>query len=123
MILDALDHPPQSAFRLGLEAKALTFAGLAPVLRYCARCEGAPTPLMGWSHVAGGAIHPACDASERNVSQAWLAAVESARRSPLKDLVDLAIETGPDWLLSDTIAAHLGRELRSRSVLQALLVS
>jgi DNA repair protein RecO (recombination protein O) len=122
LILDALDQAPRSAFRLGLEAKALTFAGLAPVLSRCARCEGPLAPQMGWSHSAGGAVHLDCEASERDVESAWLEDVESARRSPLKDLVDLDVKPGPAWLLSETIAAHVGRELRSRSVLQALVI-
>jgi hypothetical protein len=55
------------------------------------------------------------------VDLAWLEALERARRTPLKDLVDTNLPPGPRSLLAETIEAHLGRELRSRSVLQALL--
>jgi len=121
VVLDALDHAPEFAFRVGLETKALTFAGLAPVLDRCARCGEPPADPMGWSHSAGGAVHASCETVSRALDSEWLLALERVRRTPLKDLVDTALPTGPQSLLSETIEAHLGRELRSRSVLAALL--
>ena len=120
VILDVLDHAPKMAFRIGLEAKALTFAGLCPVLQRCARCERPLTTSIGWSHSAGGSVHLECGPVDCKLSQVWLNAVETYRRTPLKDLIDVEPPNGPPFLLSDTIEAHLGRQLRSRSILTSL---
>lgn len=120
VILDVMNGVPQMAFRLALEAKALTFAGLCPVLQHCARCENPLAEKMGWAHSAGGSVHLDCGPVDCELSLMWLNAIETYRRTPLKDLIDTQPPKGPPFLLADTIEAHLGRPLRSRSILTSL---
>jgi DNA repair protein RecO (recombination protein O) len=121
LVLDALTGPPAAAFRAGLEAKALTFAGLCPVLHRCLRCGEPPDPPMRLDVVAGGCQHERCGAGGRPVSVDWLTAVEAARRTPLRELVDLALPPGPHGALADAVQGQLNRALRSRSLLEQLL--
>ena len=121
LLLDGATDPPADLFRLGLEAKALTFAGLAPALDRCAACGEPPDEPMTFQPEGGGALHARCDAAGGTpVSLAWLAALERARRTPLRDLLDERAPDGPDHALSDAIAAHLGRPLKSRAILDQL---
>jgi DNA repair protein RecO (recombination protein O) len=132
-LLDAMTAPPGGAFRVGLEAKALTFAGFTPVLTRCAVCsdtfqdtlEPGDSPRsadpMAFHAAAGGAVHRRCDAQGTRVSHAWLQAIEHARRTPLRELVDKALPTGPSWALAQAAENQLGRALKSRSVLASLL--
>ena len=68
----------------------------------------------------GGGVHLHCGAGGPPVDAAWLQAVERARRTPLKELVDAKLPPGPDQVLAEMIEAHSHRELRARRVLQAL---
>ncbi len=122
VLLDSVTAPPSPLFRMAFEAKALTFAGLRPALDRCAGCgrpfdAGEERAFAPW---AGGAVHPACQAGATPVPPGWTEAVEAARRTPLRELVDAAPPPGPRWLLADAIEAHLGRALRSRRVLAAI---
>jgi DNA repair protein RecO len=124
LLLDAADADPGDALRAGLEAKALTFAGVAPVLDRCVACGGAPEAEMCFAPGMGGLVHLRCQPSEgtrRYVTAAHAAALEAARRAPLRDLLDVTLPPGPPDVLHEAIAAHLGRALPSRAVLEALL--
>jgi DNA repair protein RecO (recombination protein O) len=119
-VLDALEGAPSPMFRLGFEAKALTFAGLAPVLDRCARCDRPLEDALGVSLLAGGAVHLDCDPQAQPVTPAWLAAVAQARRTPLRDLVDLPTPGGPRWALAEAVETHTERALKSRALLAEL---
>ncbi len=124
LVLDAATGDPGDALRAGLEAKALTFAGVAPVLDRCVACGGAPEAEMRFAAGVGGLVHLRCaptDGTFRNVSSAHAAALEAARRAPLRDLLDGTLPPGPPDVLHEAIASHLGRPLSSRAVLDALL--
>ncbi len=118
-LLDANGEDPQPAFLLGLEGKALTFAGIGPVLDRCVVCADPIEVGMGFSIEAGGLLHRRCGSGEP-VTQAYAAALEAARRAPLRDLLDASLPEGRRGLLSDAVSAHLGRALPSRIVLDAL---
>lgn len=146
-LLDAMTAPPGAAFRVGLEAKALTFAGFTPVLTRCAVCgdglEGAGSEGLGseglgsegghprggqreplsFNAAAGGAVHSRCEAQGSRVSLAWLHAIEDARRTPLRGLVDRALPPGPAWALAEAAETQLGRALKSRKVVASLLLT
>ena len=120
LVLDAATEPPALAFRVGLEAKALTFAGLAPSLTRCPSCrESLEQGELVFAPGLGGVAHASCHTGEP-VSLSWTQAVEAVRRTPLRDLVDRALPSGPAWALSDLLIWHLGRPLKSRGVLQAV---
>jgi DNA repair protein RecO (recombination protein O) len=124
LVLDAASTDPGDALRAGLEAKALTFAGVAPVLDRCVACGGAPEAEMRFAPGVGGLVHLRCaptDGTFRHVTAAHAAALESARRAPLRDLLDVVLPPGPPDVLHEAVAAHLGRALASRAVLDALL--
>jgi DNA repair protein RecO (recombination protein O) len=117
-LINAMSHAPSPLFRLGFEAKALTFAGVGPEFTRCVACRG---PLDGnvlFSTV--GAQHQHCADHGTMVELKWLQAVEQARRTPLRESIDSNPPTGPRWVLAEAIEAHLGRNLRSRSVLATL---
>jgi len=121
-LLDAITDPPSTAFRMGLEAKALTFAGLAPVLDRCATCDAPPQDPMVLMPDTGVAHHSACVVgSGISISPGWLQAVEATRRAPLREHIDLPLPPGPSWALAHVIEAHLNSGLKSRKVLSALL--
>ncbi|MFT5586287.1 MAG: DNA repair protein RecO (recombination protein O) [Cognaticolwellia sp.] len=120
LVLDACTEPPQAAFRLGFEAKALSFAGLTPVLTQCAGCGLAAEGPMVWSVSGGGMVHSACGVGPQ-VTASWAQAVEGFRRTPLAELVDTkAPAGGSPWLLSELMIWHQGRPLRSRELLITL---
>lgn len=110
---------PGTAVRLALEAKALTFAGFAPVLTACARCGGSLDPDARFDPALGGAVHPACGAGDR-VSLHFLEALEHGRRIRLKELYGRGLPAGPPWLLARFAEHHLGHGLRSRDWLSTL---
>ncbi len=123
LLLDATDADPGAAFRAALEAKALTFAGVAPVLDRCVGCGDPVEETMIFAPGAGGLVHRRCAPAEgtmRAVPASFAAALEAARRAPLRDVLDAPLPPGPVDLLHDAIAAHLGRALASRVVLDAL---
>lgn len=121
LLLSAITGPPGPLFRLALEAKALTFAGLQPALTRCAACDGPAEDPMVFAPASGGAMHRACQAGEGGpVSLGWLHAVEDARRTPLKDLIDGSAPEGPLDALAEAAEAHMNAPLRSRAVLADL---
>jgi DNA repair protein RecO (recombination protein O) len=118
-VLDAATAPPAELFRAGLEVKALTLAGLAPVLDRCVRCGRPLEEPCAFSADGGGALHAACGAGEP-VSLAFLASLEHARRTRLIDLLDLPSPEGPVWILARFAEHHLARGLKSRKWLESL---
>jgi DNA repair protein RecO len=117
-LLDAMTQPPGALFRIGLETKALTFAGVGPQLSHCVTCGGSiddPAILT-----PQGASHMECGQVGVRVNLDWLEAAEKARRTPLRDVIDLPLRPGPSWVFAEAIEAHLGRRLRSRSILATL---
>ena len=117
-VIDALSGPVSPLFRLGLEAKALTFAGIAPRLNVCMTCGLQPEGQMQLT--TAGVHHYACSRDGEAVSTPWLAAVETARRTPLRESIDVPVPPGPQWALAELLEQHLGRRLRSRSILATL---
>lgn len=110
---------PSAASRWALEAKALTFAGLAPGLVRCAECgEPLDDPAV-FSLEAGGAMHARCGGGRR-VSARALAALEALRRTPLVDTVGLRPPDLPPGLLGEAIERQLGRKLNSRAFLSTI---
>jgi len=110
---------PGPASRWALEAKALTFAGLAPGLVTCAECgEPVDDPAM-FAVDAGGALHGRCGGGRR-VPAAALAHLEVLRRTPLAETVSMASPELPEGLLADQIEAQLSRRLESRALLATL---
>lgn len=121
VLLDALTGPPGPAFRAGLEGKALTFAGVLPRLDACVVCGEAPGDgPLGVAPARGGLVHGGCGPAPFAVSPAFLAALEAARRRPLRDSVDAPLPPGPAGLLAACAEAALDHPLRSRAVLDSL---
>ncbi len=119
LLIDASSAAPGDAMRLGLEAKALTFAGLLAPLDRCARCGEAAELGRAWAvhpHT-GAAGHPGCVGSDGECTGAFALALEGARRRPLRETLDLPAPEGPHWVLCGVIEAHIGRALRARSML------
>ena len=120
LVLDACTEPPKAGFRIGFEAKALSFAGLTPVLTQCAGCGEAAQGPMVWSVRGGGMTHEYCGAGPK-LDPAWGQAVEAFRRTPLAELVDTEAPAGGNqWLLSELMIWHQGRPLRPRELLITL---
>jgi DNA repair protein RecO (recombination protein O) len=125
LLLDATTRPPGAAFLAGIEAKALSFAGVAPVLDRCARCarplEAGP---VAWLPEAGGTVHRdelgAGELRAVTVDAPLLAELEAARRRPLRESLELALPGGPVRILADLAEHHLARPLQSRSLLALL---
>jgi DNA repair protein RecO (recombination protein O) len=112
-LLEATESPTRAS-RIALEAKALTFAGLAPALVRSA-VTGAPTHgKVRFDMGAGGAVEPE-EGRGGLVSSTALEALEHLRRTPLAQTPGMAVPRGCSWLLADFAAHQLGRELRSRS--------
>ncbi len=123
LLIDAAPSPPGAMFRMALEAKALTFAGLTPGLVRCVSCTEPLRAGGPWTFdpTRGGALHERCDQSGgRPVSLRWLDTLEGGRRTPLKDLITATAPPGPAWLLAEVIEAHTEQPLRSRGVLTSL---
>ncbi|MFZ5481212.1 MAG: DNA repair protein RecO [Myxococcota bacterium] len=122
LLLDAAGADPGAAFVAGLEAKALTFAGVAPALDHCVRCGGPPEAWMRFA--PAGLVHAHCDDGEERtiaMSADFAAALEGARRLPLREALDAPLPEGPTDALHRAACAHVGRALPSRAVLDALL--
>lgn len=118
LLLDALGDDPGPTFRAAFEAKALTFAGVAPVLERCVRCGGALEEHMVFDHT--GVAHRRC--GEGRLIPAELAlALERARRAPLRESLGASLPDGPHGILYEAVVAHLGRPLVSRAVLEAMV--
>lgn len=121
LLLDASVDDPAEAFLAGVEAKALTFAGFAPVLDRCAACGKALEEPLRMDPLAGGAVHAGCvsagEARREAVSLGLVRALEDARRTPLRELLDSGLPPGPVRVLGDLVEAHLGRALVARRLL------
>ncbi len=119
-LLEREGPPPGVASRLALEAKALTFAGLTPALTRDAR-TGWPLrdAAAGFDAEAGGAILWAGRGVK--VKRQWLEVLERLRHTPLAETRDLgAPDRRAHWLLADFAEHHLGRALKSRSMLTVM---
>jgi len=121
--LELLEGPaePGWASVVALEAKALTFAGIAPALTHCCSCgEPLDDPVV-FDAASGGGHHARCGGG-RATSAARLARLEVLRRTPLHDTVDPAHAVeGPSPLLWAALTAHLGRAPRSRALVDDVL--
>ncbi len=117
LVLDAATVAPSDVWRWGLEAKALTFAGLTPRL---GTCGVSGEPLAGrmavYDLATGGVVLPE-HGQGTPVPSAWAAQVEAARRTPLAELIDVPPEPGPVWQLYDHLRWHTQRDLRSKRML------
>lgn len=116
--LDRLEAeaPVSEAVRLAFEAKALTFAGLAPRLAQCAACGEVLSGVVAFDPEAGGGVHAHCGTGTQ-VADAALAAVERLRRAPLAEIEEEAPEGVVRWLLADFIEHHTRRPLKARALL------
>ena len=124
LLLDATSTDPGSAFRVGFEAKAVTYAGINPVIDRCVACVRPPAARMVFAPSAGGVFHPDDVPGDAvgvvSVETSILTAIDEVRRRPLRESLDRDLAFGPD-LLGAVIASHLRRALPSRTVLEALL--
>jgi DNA repair protein RecO (recombination protein O) len=115
--LDRLEAPApiRPAHRVAMEAKALTFAGLAPALSRCARCGRPLTDPAAFSLDQGGAVHAGC-APGRAVLAEDLAALDRLRHTPLHEIgAGEVVAREVRWLLIDFLEHHTRRPLRSRA--------
>lgn len=110
--------PPASAARVALEAKALTFAGLAPWLERCGQCHEPIEDPAVFAASAEGAFHARCGPGEA-VPAATLVNIARLLRTPMAGLAGLRFD-GPPWLLLGFARYHLGRDLRSAALLADL---
>lgn len=128
VLLDAASADPSTAFVAGIEAKALTFAGVAPTLDRCVVCGRLAEGDLLLDPGAGGLRHEGCGPGPEGRQRVTLDAVpralgealEAARRRPLRDSLDVALPPGAPRLLADLIEAHVGHSLHSRGALDAL---
>ena len=116
LLLDGVTHPPGVLFRWSFEAKALTFAGIAPELRRCSVCGAGLDGTLVYGNSSGGATHSGCGRGER-LSIEWCRQVEAARRTPLAESIDVKPVGGNRWTLHDHLAWHGSRPMRSRVML------
>jgi len=126
LLLDAIEGAPAPGLRAAFEAKALTFAGVAPLLDRCARCGAAlGAGALRFAPGGGGVLHLGCLRDEDGAAAAcgpeWCAALETLRRAPMRDAVAATLPLGPPTALGDAIAAHLGWMPGSRAMLDALI--
>ncbi|TNE84425.1 MAG: DNA repair protein RecO [Deltaproteobacteria bacterium] len=110
---------PRSASRAALEAKALTFAGLAPRLVHCARCGDLARDPLVFDPDSGGVVHQHCGAG-RSILAEHAAVLEGLRRTPLADTVELELPAEVRNALPDFAEYHLGRGLKSRGLVAEL---
>lgn len=121
LLIDGATDAPSTLFRLGFEAKALAFAGLRPALDRCAVCGEDLGPGAVWAMGRGGAAHPRCaPGTPLHAPGPWRAAVERALHTPLRELLDTPVPSGPAWALADELECHLGSALKSRSLLASV---
>lgn len=119
--LDRLEQPvpPGGAARVALEAKALTFAGLAPALTHCAVCGGELLEDICFDAEQGGACHLGCGQGPR-VAARLLALAEGLRRTPLAQIGAEPLPFELRGCLSAFCQHQLGRALRSLALVQEL---
>ncbi|MCB9762882.1 MAG: DNA repair protein RecO [Alphaproteobacteria bacterium] len=121
LVLDAATGPTSPLMRMGLEAKALAFAGLRPSLDRCVRCvrpleEG---PIV-YRVSAGGVMHESCGGGGEPLTPADARLLEEALRTPLADLVDRDPPGCSRWVLFEHLCWHTGRTLKSRALLASV---
>ena len=126
LLLDGITTPPPALFRLAFEAKVLTFCGLTPVLNRCLNCSGAIQDSVdeSWCFdpLQSAAMHTHCNhGSAHPVETQWLMGIETARKTPLRDTLNVDTPPGPLWMLTALIENHIGRRLRSRKLLDSLI--
>lgn len=109
------DEEPGPAARQALEAKALTFAGLAPALVGCAVCGERLEPPTVWNPERGGGCHGRC-APGTAVDPGALLRLEALRRTPLADTPGVR-PADAGGALGDFAEWHLGHGLKSRTLL------
>ncbi len=119
LVLDACSEPPKTSWRPALEAKALTFAGFAPRLERCDVCGLVADDDIVFSASNGGVRHAVCGGGA-SMSVGFARALESARRTPLSELVDTDLPEGDAWCLNELLVWHTGRGLKSRSLLEGI---
>ena len=120
LVLNAATKPPTRAFRWGFEAKALSFAGIAPGLKRCMVCGCAfEDDELRYSPASGGVVHAHCGSGPA-LGRQWASQVEKARMTPLAELVDLEPCEGPSWALHSHLAWHVGKGLNSRELLASV---
>jgi DNA repair protein RecO (recombination protein O) len=113
------DPSPDHASRVALEAKALTFAGLAPALRSCPACGEALDGEVSFDLDAGGGVHPWCGTGEA-MDASVLEAIEVLRRTPLRETAGYPLPRTAWWLMARFIEYQTRRELRSRALLETM---
>lgn len=113
LLLDEIDEPPSTLFSPSIEAKALTFAGIAPPLNRCQHCR---EPLEGALAWEDGTIHQHCAVwATEPVTLDWVQTLDQARREPLQESYFKALPEGPKDALTRLIEAQLGRPLGCRA--------
>jgi DNA repair protein RecO (recombination protein O) len=118
-LLDALQGSPKVAFRLALEAKALSYAGWTPALDRCTRCGEKLSEPVVFDPGAGGAMHATCGAGQV-LSLDFLGALDRLRRQRLRETLDDEVPAGPSLLLARFAEHHTGRGLLSLDFLLGL---
>ena len=118
-VLEAEPTPGRAA-RIAYEGKALTFAGLTPVLTRCAVCDSARDEPWSFDPEAGGAVHRGCGGG-RPADIEDLACMERLRRTPIAQVQDLPTPRGEAaWWLTDFLEHHARRGLRTRGLLSTI---
>lgn len=107
---------PTVATRVALEAKALTFAGIAPQLVVCPSCGERLEGEVRFDPEAGGGVHMACGQGPV-VEAADLLRLEGLRRTPVAETPGLEVAPTVRWLLTDFIEYHARRALQTRALL------
>lgn len=107
------DPRPGRAARQALEAKALTFSGVAPALVQCAVCSLPLHAEVAFDPEMGGGVHLHCG-SGTPVQAEQLAELEGLRRAPLADIVGEERSGVSTSVLHHFVVWQLGRPLKTR---------
>jgi recombinational DNA repair protein (RecF pathway) len=116
------DVAPDAASRLALEAKALTFAGLAPALVQCPVCGQPLVDDVRFDMDAGGGVHAWCGSGE-SVLASSLEVLERLRRTPLRETPGIDVPDTVRWLLGRFIEYQVRAGLRSRGLVETMEVT
>ena len=116
------EGPPAAAGRLAMESKALTFAGLTPVLTRCAVSGASLDDPCAFVPDQGGGVR--MEYGHRRVARRALYGLEALRRAPMADhWSESAPHPHAFWLMADFIEHHTGKGLRCRALLGELMGS